>query len=272
VLLGLELTLNPFYSTPTYLAMADLPLADRVAELRRPEVKQRILAEGNAPDPTIEIGLRVRDFAQLFEMPEGFDYEPPRESSIGAQAERLGVSPESLAYDKLLENDGRNILYLAFSNYADFSLEPVREMLLDDHAVVGLGDGGAHLGVICDGSIYTHLLTHWGRDRTQGEQIPLPHLVHIMTRRCAEMVGLEDRGLVAPGHRADLNVIDHERLRLGLPRVVRDLPAGGRRLMQDAHGFTATIVAGTVVSRNGEHTGALPGRLVRGPQPAPAAS
>ena len=270
VLLGLELTLNPFYSTPTYLAMADLPLADRVRELRRPEIKQRILAEGNDPDPDMEIGMRVRDFDQLYEMDEDFDYEPARESSIGAQAERLGVSPESLVYDKLLDKDGRNILYLAFSNYADFSLEPSREMLLNDHAVPGLGDGGAHLGVICDGSIYTHLLTHWGRDRIQGERFSLPYLIHLMTKRCAEMVGLQDRGLLAPGYRADLNVIDLDNLGLELPRVVRDLPAGGRRLMQDARGYTATVVDGTVVTREGQHTGALPGHLVRGPQPAPS--
>lgn len=270
VLLGLELTLHPFYSTPTYLAMADLPLADRVRELRRPEVKEHVLGESNDPAPDMEMGLRVRNFDQLYEMAEGFDYEPAEETSIGAQARRLGVSPESLAYDRLLEQDGRNILYLAFSNYADFSLEPCREMLQNDHAVPGLGDGGAHLGVICDGSIYTHLLTHWGRDRHQGERLALPYLIHLMTRRSAEMVGLHDRGLVAPGQRADLNVIDHDSLGLGLPRVVRDLPAGGRRLMQDARGYTATVVAGTVVTRDGEPTGALPGRLVRGPQPAPA--
>ena len=270
VLLGLELTLNPFYSTQTYLTIAELPLADRVRELRRPEVRERILAETNDPDPTMEIGTRVRDFAQLFEMGEGFDYEPAKDSSIGAQAARQGVSPESLAYDKLLANDGRNILYLAFSNYADFSLEPSREMLLNDHVVPGLGDGGAHLGVICDGSIYTHLLTHWGRDRTQGERLPLPYLIHLMTKRCAEMVGLRDRGLIAPGYRADLNVIDLDNLSLDLPRVVRDLPAGGRRLMQDARGYTATVVDGVIVTRDGQHTGALPGSLVRGPQPAPA--
>ena len=270
VLLGLELTLSPFYSTPTYLAMADLPLADRVRELRRPETKTRILAEANDPDPTMEIGLRVRDFNQLYEMGQDFDYEPARDSSVGAQAERLGVSPESLVYDKLLEKEGRNILYLAFSNYADFSLEPSREMLLSDHAVPGLGDGGAHLGVICDGSIYTHLLTHWGRDRSQGERFALPYLVHLMTRRCAEMVGLHDRGVIAPGYRADINVIDLDDLRLDLPRVVRDLPADGRRLMQDARGYTATVVGGTVVTRDGQHTGALPGRLVRGRQPAPS--
>ncbi|WP_031940853.1 amidohydrolase family protein, partial [Prescottella defluvii] len=136
------------------------------------------------------------------------------ESSIGAQAERLGIPSESLVYDKLLEADGRNILYLAFSNYADFSLEPSREMLLSNHAVPGLGDGGAHLGVICDGSIYTHLLTHWGRDRTQGERLSLPYLIRLMTKRCADMVGLQDRGLIAPGYRADLNVIDLDRLAL----------------------------------------------------------
>lgn len=270
VLLGLELTLHPFYSTPTYRAIADLPHSELVRELRRPEVKESILAETNDPAPTVEIGMRVRDFAQLFEMDEQFGYEPPAETSIGAQAERLGVSAESLAYDKLLEKDGTNILYLAFSNYADHSLEPAREMLLNRNAVPGLGDGGAHLGIICDGSIYTHLLTHWGRDRDQGERLSLPYLIHIMTARSAEMVGLHDRGRIAPGYRADLNVIDHDALALELPRVVRDLPAGGRRLMQDARGYTATVVDGVIVTRDGHHTGALPGRLVRGAQPAPA--
>ncbi|QIX26563.1 amidohydrolase family protein [Nocardioides sp. JQ2195] len=270
VLLGLELTLSPFYSTPTYLGLADLPLAERVRELRRPEIKERILGEVNDPDPDMEIGMRVRDFDQLYEMGADFDYEPAKDSSIGAQARRLGVSSESLAYDKLLDQDGSNILYLAFSNFADFTLEPCREMLLNDHAVPGLGDGGAHLGVICDGSIYTHLLAHWGRDRHQGERLELPYLIHLMTKRSAEMLGLHDRGVIAPGYRADLNVIDHDGVGLGRPRVVRDLPAGGRRLMQDASGYTATVVRGTVVTRNGQHTGALPGRLVRGSQPAPS--
>lgn len=272
VLLGLELTMHPFFATDTYSVIADLPLADLVREMRRPEVKEKILAEANNPDPSKPMSGRVRDFDQLYEMPRGFDYEPDPDSSIGAQAERLGVSPESLVYDKLLDNDGRNILYLAFSNYADHSLEPVHQMLNNDHAIPGLGDGGAHLGVICDGSIYTHLLAHWGRDRTQGDRIPVPRLVHMMTKRCADMMGLADRGILAPGYRADLNVIDFDRLSLELPRVTHDLPAGGRRLMQDANGYVATIVNGQVVTRHGEHTGALPGRLVRGAQPVPAES
>ncbi|EGD57100.1 N-acyl-D-amino-acid deacylase family protein [Gordonia neofelifaecis] len=272
VLLGLELTLNPFYSTPTYLALADRPLDERVRELRRPEVKEQVLAEVNDPNPTIAIGGRVRDFDHLFEMGEDFDYEPPREASIGAQARRLGVTPESLAYDRLLDGDGSNILYLAFSNYADYSLEPSREMLLGEHTVPGLGDGGAHLGVICDGSIYTHMLAHWGRDRTRGDRLPLSYLIHLMSQRSARTVGLHDRGVVAPGYRADLNIIDLDRLGLDRPRVVRDLPAGGRRLMQDARGYAATIVAGDVVTRDGIHTGALPGRLVRGPQSGPTAA
>lgn len=263
VLLGLELTLNPFYSTPTFTRLSALPLAERVAEMRRPDVKAQILSETNNPNPTQLMGLRVRNFSQLYEISEPIDYEPLPETSIGAQAARLGVTPQSLAYDKLLEKDGANILYLAFSNYADFSLEPTREMLLNPNAVPGLGDGGAHLGVICDGSIYTHMLTHWGRDRSRGERLSVPHLVYMMTKRGADVMGLSDRGLVAPGYRADLNVIDFDRLQLELPYLVRDLPAGGRRLMQDARGYTATIVAGVVVSREGRHTGALPGRLVR---------
>lgn len=269
VLLGLELTLNPFYATPTYRKLLELPLAERVAEMRREEVKNTILQEVNEPTPNMPMGSRVRNFDQLFEISVPVNYEPLPESSIGAQAKRMGVSPQSMVYDKLLEHDGRNILYLAFSNYADYSLESTRQMLLSPYSVPGLGDGGAHLGVICDGSIYTYMLTHWARDRTRGPKIDLAYLVHSMTKRGADVMGLADRGVIAPGLRADINVIDFENLALGLPYVVRDLPAGGRRLMQDASGYDATIVAGVIVSRHGEHTGALPGRLVRGARDIP---
>ncbi|HEY3695430.1 N-acyl-D-amino-acid deacylase family protein [Phenylobacterium sp.] len=272
VLLGLELTLNPFYSTETYRRLADLPLAARVAELRKPEVKARILAENNDPSPLQLVGLRVRNFEQLFELADPLDYEPLPDRSIGAQAGRLGVSPESLAYDKLLERDGRNMLYLAFANYADFSLDPTRAMLMHPNAVPGLGDGGAHLGTICDASTFTYMLTHWARDRRRGPKLPIERLVHLLTRAGAEAVGLRDRGLVRPGYRADLNVIDFDRLQLRLPRLSHDLPAGGRRLMQDAEGYDATIVAGRITRRGGEATSELPGRLVRGQQPEPAAA
>ena len=265
-LFGHELTLNPFYSTPSYRALASLPFAERVAALRRPEVRARILAEPIDPDPTNVLGRMVRDFNRMFALGDPPDYEPALENSIAAQARRRGCSPEALAYDLMLERDGNGLLYYTAANYAQGSLESCLAMMRHEGSIIGLGDGGAHCGTICDGSYPTFLLTHWARDRTQGDRLPLPAIIRAMSRETAEAVGLLDRGLVAPGFKADLNVIDTERLRLHTPAIVRDLPSGGRRLLQRADGYAATIVNGEIVYRNGEATGALPGRLVRGPQ------
>lgn len=271
VLLGLELTLNPFYTTPTYEQLSSLPLSERLIELKRPEIKEKILSENNSENPLLKLGMRVRDFDQLYEFSDPPNYEPSQESSIGAQARRLGVSADGLVYDKLLKGDGRNILYLAFSNFADFSLEPCREMLSHPRAVLGLGDGGAHMGTICDASIYTYMLTYWARDRECGPKLPVERVVNLLTRAGAEVIGLRDRGLLRPGYRADINVIDWDNLRLGIPYLVRDLPAGGRRLMQDASGYDATILAGKIVRSNDRDTGTRPGRLIRGARPDPIA-
>ena len=264
LLLGLELSLHPFYTTPTCRALAHLPHAELLAALRDPAVKARVLAEANDPDPVAKLGQRVRDFGQLYPIGDPPDYEPPPERSVAAMAAARGMAPESLAYDMMLEEEGRAILYLAFSNYADRNLEPTRAMLAHGATVPGLGDGGAHLGTICDASSFTYALTHWGRDRTRGEKLPLPLLVRFLTRRGAELLGLRDRGLLAMGYRADVNVIDFERLSIGKPFIRRDLPAGGRRLLQASRGYDATILNGVVVRRDGVPTGALPGRLVRG--------
>ncbi|MFN0301115.1 MAG: N-acyl-D-amino-acid deacylase family protein [Burkholderiales bacterium] len=269
-LFGHELTLNPFYSTPSYLALASLPLAERIAALRRPEVRARILAEPIDPDPANVLGRMVRDFDRMFALGDPPDYEPALENSIGAQARRRGCSPEALAYDLMLEQDGNGLLYYTATNYAQGSLESCLAMMRHSGSIIGLGDGGAHCGTICDGSYPTFLLTHWARDRTQGDRLPLPAIVRAMSRETAEAVGLLDRGLVAPGFKADLNVIDTERLHLHAPAIARDLPSGGRRLLQRADGYAATIVNGEIVYRNGEATGALPGRLVRGPQASKA--
>jgi N-acyl-D-aspartate/D-glutamate deacylase len=211
----------------------------------------------------------MRDFDRMFHLGDPPNYEPTPESSLAAEARRRGVSPEALAYDLLLERDGRNTLYLAVTNYALGSLETCLAMMRHEGSLLGLGDGGAHCGTICDGSYPTFMLTHWGRDRTRGERLPLPWIVKALTRDTAEAIGLRDRGLVAPGYKADLNVFALERLRLHAPEVAHDLPTGGRRLIQRADGYAATIVSGIVVHRDGTPTGALPGRLVRGPQTTP---
>ena len=269
-LLGHELTLNPFYSTETYRSLAHLPLEARLARLRDPEVRAKIIAESPDPDPVNFLGRHVRGFETMFQLGDPPDYEQPPEASISSQARARGVTPEALAYDLMLERDGRNQLYLAMGNYGGGSLAASYEMLQESNIVPGLGDGGAHYGTICDASYSTYLLCHWARDRTRGPRLNLPHVVRKLAYETAKLMGLDDRGLIARGYKADLNVIDFDRLRLHPPEIRRDLPAGGRRLVQRADGYVATIVSGVPVYRDGEATGALPGRLVRGPQPAPA--
>jgi N-acyl-D-aspartate/D-glutamate deacylase len=262
LLLGLEATLHPFSSHPSFRELAALPLAEKVARLRDPALKQRLLAEKPAP----ALAMLVWQFERLFALGDPPEYEPPKEKSIAAEAARLGITPEERVYDLLLERDGHALLYRPFLNYSAFSLDAVREMLLDPHTVPGLGDAGAHCGMICDGSFPTYLLAHWGRGRTRGARIPIEQLVKGQTADTAALVGLHDRGRVAPGLRADLNLIDLERLGARPPEIVHDLPAGGKRLLQRATGYEATVQSGVVTFEKGESTGALPGRLVRGPR------
>ena len=191
------------------------------------------------------------------------NYEPAPEDSLYAQAQRAGTDVWSFVYDVLVANDGLNILYTPFANYAENNLDCCREMILHENTVMGLGDGGAHVGTICDASFITTLLTHWGRDRSRGEQIDLPTLVRRQTHDTARAVELYDRGTLEPGMRADINVIDFDRLRVRAPEIVHDLPAGGARLQQRADGYLATLVAGEITYRHGEATDALPGRLIR---------
>jgi len=268
-ILGHELTLNPFYSTETYRSLAHLPFEARIAKLRDPGIRARIIDEPPDPDPVNFLGRQVRGFETMFQLGDPPDYEQPPEASIAAQARARGIRPEALAYDLMLERGGRNQLYLAVANYGGGSLDASYEMLRQPNIVPGLGDGGAHYGTICDSSYSTYLLAHWARDRKRGPLLPLPLVVRSLARKTAELIGLEDRGLVAEGYRADINVIDFDKLRLHPPEIQRDLPAGGRRLVQRADGYDATIVNGATVYREGQATGALPGRLVRGPQPAP---
>jgi N-acyl-D-aspartate/D-glutamate deacylase len=270
ILFGLELTLNPFSHHESYKAIRDLPLANRVARLRDPEFRARLMAEETQAQRGFA-GSQPRAWDKMFLMGEEPDYEPTADTTVAAIAARTGRTPEDVALDQMLENGGRGMLYLPFLNYAHGSLDPAYEMLQSPYVVPGLSDGGAHVGMICDGSFPTTNLVHWTRDRTRGPKIPLAAMVKAQCRDTAETVGLYDRGLVAPGYRADLNVIDYGRLKLKAPQVAHDLPAGGRRLIQRAEGYVATIVAGAVTYRDGEPTGALPGRLLRGAQGAPAA-
>jgi len=269
VMLGHELTLNTFYTCDSYVKLAQLPFDEKIRDLRRPEIRARILAESADPDPAIVLGRLARQFDHMFLLGDPPDYEQPLAQSIAARAQRLGVTPEELAYDLMLERDGRNNLYVTLCNYEHGSLDSSLAMMRHAGSVLGLGDGGAHCGTICDGSYPTFMLTHWVRDRTRGERLPLPVVVKWLSSDTAHAVGLEDRGRIAPGYKADLNLFDLERLHLHAPEVAHDLPSGGRRLVQRANGYTATIVSGKMVQQGGVPTGLLPGRLVRGPQPAP---
>jgi len=270
ILFGLELTLNPFSQQPTYQAIAHLPLAERVARLADPQVRAALLAEAEAGSPGFA-AQATRNWGNMYLMGEVPDYEPRPNQTLAALAQKAGTSPEALALDHLLSNGGRGMLYLPFLNYAEGSLAPSYEMLGHPDAVPGLSDGGAHVGMICDGSFPTSNLTHWTRDRTRGPRFDLEAMVRMQTRDTARAVGLYDRGMLAAGYRADLNIIDYEALALEAPAVAYDLPAGGRRLIQRARGYVATIVAGQITQRDGEPTGALPGRLLRGAQAAPVA-
>ncbi|QQS11195.1 MAG: amidohydrolase family protein [Rhodospirillales bacterium] len=263
--LGLELSRNPFFTHPTYRRIAHLPLAQRVAELRKPEVRAAILSE--KPIDHRDVLERIANYDRIFLMGDPPDYEPPATSSLASIAQRTGRAPQEVAYDALLERDGRGLLYVPFLNYADGNLDVALEMLRHRDTLPGLGDGGAHVGIICDASAPTYMLTHWARDR-RGERMSIEAVVSSQARETAAAVGLNDRGVLAPGYKADINVVDFDRLSLRSPEVAYDLPTGGRRLMQRAEGFTATVVSGEIVFRDGERTGAMPGRLVRGAQRA----
>ncbi len=277
LILGLDLTLHPFLTNDVYGEISDRPLDQRVGALRDPAFRDRLLARHRE-----QLAERNRDklggsvihrFDLLFEIQDEPDYEPRLADSIEARAQRSGTSPEELALDILLgpSGDGSGMLYLPFLNYVDGNLDAVHEMLTHPHTVPGLGDGGAHVGTICDGSFPTTLLRYWGRDRERGT-IDLPLLVQRHCQGTARTVGLEDRGVIAPGYRADLNVVDFDNMRLHKPEIAHDLPAGGRRLLQRADGWRHTIVAGQETYREGRATDALPGRLIRGAQPVPGAA
>lgn len=268
LLLGLECTLHPLLANPVYREIAALPLAERVETMRDPSFKARVLAADAAQRAEDRIGGRVlQAFTRMSVVQDPPDYEPDAEASIERAATRAGRDPLDLVYDLLVEDGGHALLYVPLLNYGDGNLDAAGEMLAHPNTIVGLGDGGAHVSTICDASFPTTLLTLWGRDRDHG-RMELPFLVHRQTQATASAVGLLDRGVVAPGYRADLNLIDFEHLGARKPEMRYDLPAGGRRLVQPADGYVATLVAGTVTYERGVSCGPLPGRLVRGPQAA----
>ena len=267
VLFGLELTQNPFIGCATYDAIAMLPLAARVVAMRDPARRAAILTEVEH----VDYGSRpmVRSFALFYAMGDDPDYSPPEAERFDQVAARRGVSMATVAYDTMLANDGRGIIFFPARNFTDYNLDTVHDMLGREDTVLGLSDGGAHVGGICDASMPTYLLSYWTRDR-KGARLSVPRAVRAMTSHTAGIAGFHDRGLVRPGYKADLNIIDYDRLRLHPPHATYDLPAGGRRLSQTADGYDATILSGIVTYSHGTATGALPGRLVRGRRTAPA--
>jgi N-acyl-D-amino-acid deacylase len=263
MLFGLQSSLHSFITHPTYTKLADLPLPERVAELRRKDVRERLLAEEPATKNPVAVAL-MTNWAGIYPLGDPPEYEPRAESSAAGTASREGRKPEEVVLDWMLEREGRQFLFAPLANYVDANFDALREMLTHPRSVIGLSDGGAHCGLICDASMPTYLLTHWARDRSRGPGIPLEQVVKLQTSDTARVYGLRDRGLVAPGMKADLNLIDFDGLALHAPEMVFDLPAGGRRLVQRADGYRATLCSGEVIFENGEPTGALPGKLVRG--------
>lgn len=266
VLLGIDTALNPFSIRPSYQAVLKLPVAERLARLRDPAMRAQILSE-KPSEQLVSLLTQFRKFIttrwdRMFILGDPPDYEPPVESSIAYVAKREGKTPDEVAYDYLVGGAER-FLFFPVVGYTEDNHEPIREMLSDPTTVLGLSDGGAHCSSIIDASLPSWMLTHWGRDRTRGPGIPLERLVQRQTSNTADFFGFSDRGKLQPGLRADINVIDFPNLRLRIPEVTYDLPAGGRRLVQRVDGYVATMVAGATVFERGEYTGATPGRLVR---------
>ena len=268
LMLGLQGSVHPFISRPAFQEIIDKPLAEKLAAMLDPAFRARLIAEAPMRGHPF-INSLAGAHHKMFELGDPPNYEPNPADSLGEKAKALGIHPDELVYDALIADEGCAFLYFPLANYFEGSLDNVRTMLVHPDTLSGLSDGGAHVGAICDVSLPTYMLTHWCRDRAH-DRLDLAAVVRAQTKDTAEAVGLMDRGVLKPGYRADVNVIDFERLRLRPPHMVYDLPTGARRLMQEADGYVATIKSGQVIYRNGEATGALPGKLVRGRTPSPA--
>jgi N-acyl-D-aspartate/D-glutamate deacylase len=261
LLVGHQGWLHPFAARPSYQTLAELPLAERVAALRDPAVRSRILAESDDPSNPLHNVLEW-SLEQIYPLGDPPQYEPTRERSIAGLAASAGREPWEFLYDAMLADDGRELIMKPGLNYSYGNLNDVYEMMIHPAAVLGGSDAGAHCSIICDASMPTSILTHWTRDRP-GPRLSLPEAVRLQTSSTAKAFGLKDCGTIAVGARADLYVIDYDRLTLARPEMVYDLPGGARRLMQRASGYVATMVSGQVVARDGDDTGARPGRLLR---------
>ncbi len=264
VLIGLQATANPFMFCASYRQLHALTPVERLARLRDPEVRRTLLAEHAAASPSGFVGILHSGYDRMYPLSDPPNYEPSPADSVAGRAAAAGAEPDELLYDLLLDDDGSRLLYIPLMNYARGNLDDVREMLTSRNAMFGLSDAGAHCNSICDGSFPTTAITHWTRDRSRGDRLDLEYVVHQQTQRTARHVGWTDRGVIAPGMLADLNVIDHDQLTLHPPELVADLPAGGTRLMQAADGYIATIKRGEIIAERGALTGARPGRLQRG--------
>lgn len=272
LLMGLTASLNPFIMHSTFREIGHAPLEKQVEALKDPAFRARLLAE----EPTYPEGeiitLLCTGYHKMFELGNPVNYEPEPKNSVAAKAEQSGKDPREVILDMMLQDNGNALMYFPLMNYLEGSLDHVHTMLTHPNTAFGLGDGGAHVGIICDASFPTTLLTHWTRDRTRGPKLPIEWVIHGQTQKNAELVGLKDRGVLQVGMRADINVIDYDNLTLFPPTIVHDLPAGGKRLIQRAKGYTATLVNGEVAFREGEPTGILGGKLIRGAQERPASA
>jgi N-acyl-D-aspartate/D-glutamate deacylase len=265
VMMGIGTALNPFTVRPSYKQLESLPIEEQRRRLRDPEMRRKILADQPSDAEIAKLAqfrqVVAQRFDKFFIMGDPPDYEPGPEKSVAAIAQREGRSPEEVAYDYIIEEG--HYLYFPVVNYVTGDHGPILEMLNDPACLLGLSDGGAHCTSIIDAGMPSYMLTHWGRDRSRGPTLPLEQLVKRQTSETSEFFGLNDRGRLAPGFRADVNVIDFDALKLHKPELVHDMPANGRRFIQRVEGYEATLVAGTPIFERGQHTGAMPGRLVR---------
>ena len=272
ILLSWDGTINPFSFHANYAALSIMSHEDRLAELRKPEVRAAILAEDDPLMGDEFMDTIIAGWDKLYELGDPPNYEPGPEDSIAARAAAAGIPPREYCYDLMMKNGGKNVVYFPCFGYGANDLSRQVTLLEDDTTVLSLADTGAHCGVLCDASVPTQMLSFYVRDRQRGHRFPLEQAVKMQTHDTARCVGLDDRGTLEVGMKADLNIIDFEQLQLEAPEIIFDLPAGGRRMFQGARGYDATIVSGEVIMENGEYTGAVPGRLIRGPQEAPRAA
>jgi N-acyl-D-aspartate/D-glutamate deacylase len=267
VLLGLAASACPLMWSPTYRSLLSMPVAARAAELRTPDVRAKVLAEHGAAEARDFGALIHSGYDRIYPLTDPPDYEPTAERSVAGLAASAGRPAQEVLYDLLLEDDGARLLYLPLMNYARGNLDDVHEMITSPDSIFGLSDAGAHCNAISDATFPTTAIAHWTRDRTRGEKLDIEFVVHQQTQRTAQHVGWHDRGVLAPGYLADVNLIDHDAIAVHPPRLVADLPAGGTRLLQTATGYVATIKRGVAIAEQGELTGERPGRLQRGPRP-----